>query len=158
MTMKIKKDPMKKGERFADQRNSRLYEIKSCKPSPLVKAYNNFDEFYRSIRPSKIKAHNDSNSDLIFKGKQEILVSYYSKKSSNFGEDESIEKEAEEKIKTPTENEEELLSNIITSEQLRLFINKLNTESISKENQEYWVFRYNAILQELEDKLKLICS
>ena len=104
--------------------SSDLYVPRGIKPknltqSPIVKAYNNFDEFYKSIRPRRLKTIPDSSSESVFSDKPEILISYYSKKSS-INEEDCIEG----------------LSSVITQDQLLLFSQKFNPENLAEETEE----------------------
>jgi hypothetical protein len=80
------------------------------KQSPIVKAFNNIDDFYRSIRPSSVKKKKVAKE----KEKFEPSLSFQSKKSS-----EDIE----------------FLSGIIDIKQLEIFNEIMSEESVKLESQ-----------------------
>ena len=108
---------------------------KSLKQSPIIKALNNIDDFYRNIKP--IRSKENYIPDSVFQQKPEILVSYYSKKSSD-----------NEKSK------EKPLSDIFSIDQLRFFIENLNSNTLANEDQEYFLFSYQNSLLRLQEKIE----
>ncbi|OMJ68388.1 hypothetical protein SteCoe_34175 [Stentor coeruleus] len=92
----------------------------NSKQSPIVKAYSNIDQFYNSIRPTKIRTKTLTLIESPFKDKPDTLYSFNSKKTSELIEPNS-----------------DLLSEIISYEQLTSFISKLNRNSIKNERLEY---------------------
>lgn len=83
------------------------------KKSPIIKAYSNIDEFYRSIKPAK-SALKNSLLDSIANEKPAELVSFYSNKSSE---------------------ESEALSHIVDFEQLNRLSQALTEESFGREDE-----------------------
>lgn len=91
----------------------------TSKQSPIVKAYSNLDQFYNSIRPTKIRAKTLTLTQSPFKEKPDTLYSFNSKKTSEL-----------------IEPNQDNLSDTITYEQLSSFISKLNHNSIKNESLE----------------------
>lgn len=129
ITMKVKETQTRKKRMMSNE----MFHHKATRSgisnqSPIVKAYNNFDEFYKSIRPVRVKTKKDSFSDSIFRDKPEIMVSYYSKRSSNVED----QVEDEEKVE-----KEVFLSSIINQTQLSHFLTRITQDILIKENEEY---------------------
>lgn len=85
------------------------------KQSPIIKAYNNIDEFYRSIRPVKGKIAKTLLNDSIAKEKYDPMFSFYSKKS-----DEDVEPST--------------LSEIVAIQQIEMLNELISEETIQHES------------------------
>lgn len=86
------------------------------KQSPIIKAYNNIDEFYRSIRPIKGKITKNLLNDSASKEKYDPMFSFCSKKS-----DEDVEPST--------------LSEIVGIQQLEMLNELISEESIQHESE-----------------------
>ena len=88
---------------------SRVY-----KQSPIVKAYKNIDDFYKSIRPIKTKEKKNLLNESTLNEKYDPTLSFYSKKS---------------------DDEANTLSEVVSIQQLELLIGMINEENIGRESE-----------------------
>ena len=85
---------------------------RELKNSPIIRAYNNIDEFYRSIKPEK-GLSKKTLEDSISVERPEVMLSFYSKKSSE---------------------EDDKLSCVVNLEQLNQLTQKLSHQTFKQED------------------------
>lgn len=86
---------------------------KEHKNSPIIRAYNNIDEFYRSIKPNRSLGKKSLNES-ISNERPDVMFSFYSKKSSE---------------------ENDKLSCIVNHEQLNQLTQNLNLQTFKQEDE-----------------------